>query len=126
MSTLALVLVAFVSIVVYVGVNFASFHSESSTFDSHRRAELRAEIDGSADPGCVLGPMTKDLLSTKALQELPRVRVVELLGDPTAQNGSMMVYDIGQCHGWEWHSSELVLHVGSNGFVVRVEVRRTQ
>lgn len=106
--------------------SFGSFAAEPASFSKEAWHQLRAEVESSADPGCVLGPLAQDLVRSGHLNQKSRRHVVEQLGEPSKQQGTDLVYAIGQCHGWGWHHSELVVQFSEDGAVVGAEPRLTK
>lgn len=71
-----------------------------------------ADVAGAiGDPGCVRGAMALDLLNSKRLTGLSKVKVEHLLGKP-AEFGDGWSYSLGQCSGFGWSHSVLVLQFG--------------
>jgi hypothetical protein len=121
-----LVCIAAVCAAAFLFHSFSAFEAEHRSFSQEEWQREKTTLELSADPGCTLGPMTQDLLQSGRLQGAKREQVVQLLGQPRSQTGDLLIYPIGQCHGWGWHHSELVLVLSPSKAVRRVEVRRVQ
>jgi hypothetical protein len=106
--------------------SFNSFSAEPVAFSKEGWHRLRADVESSADPGCVLGPLAQDLVQSGHLSRRSGQYVVEQLGQPSKRQGSELVYSLGQCHGWGWHHSELVVRLSEQGTVVSAEPRLTE
>jgi hypothetical protein len=104
----------------------ASFDAEPVGFGRDAWHKLRPEVELSADPGCVLGALAKDLANSGHLNQKSEQYVLEELGQPTKRQGMELVYAVGQCHGWDWRHSELVLQLSSSGTVLKTEIRTSE
>ncbi len=93
-------------------------------FDQQRWLNGALPLDNNNDPGCVRGGMAIDLLDRNALENLSKESVVRLLGYPNQEHGLTYYYDLGQCSGWGWHHSKLVLSFSNAGAVVRTDFTR--
>ena len=107
---------------------FAYFESEfvarpeafsSSTWK--QRSDLATEID----PGCVRGGMAESLVHSEALMNLSEASVQAMLGEPARRGNRSSYYPLGQCHGFGFSHSELVVSYSSSGTVQRTELRPT-
>jgi hypothetical protein len=111
---LAVCLMAAVSWLV-LGVSRPSV--EARPFDREewlRNADLASGI---GDPGCVRGAEALYLVERKALIGMSKGAVSAMLGAPS-QHGSAWAYALGQCSGYGWNHSELVVRFGEKGEVV--------
>jgi hypothetical protein len=106
--------------------SFNSFEAKRQAFVPEQWHAQRHSVAESGDPGCILGPMTSDLLQTGQLRGLSKTQVLQLLGPPDSKSSATLSYAIGQCHGWGWHHSELVLALSGAEVVSDVAVRRIQ
>ncbi|MFY7939710.1 MAG: hypothetical protein ACOVOX_02265 [Burkholderiaceae bacterium] len=106
--------------------SFNGFEAKRLAFVPEQWNAQRHSIAGSGDPGCILGPMTSDLLQSGQLRGLNKAQVLQLLGPPDSESSTAVAYAIGQCHGWGWHHSELVLTLSAAEIVSGVDVRRMQ
>lgn len=79
-------------------------------------------IANSNDPGCVRGGMALDLIDRELLDKLQAIQVATLLGPPDQQSNSSWGYELGQCSGFGWHNSRLLVKLGSTGLVEQVEI----
>lgn len=64
--------------------------------------------DGIGDPGCVRGGMALDLIDRERLMGMTAEEVSALLGTPM-RFGLEWTYALGQCSGYGWHHSGLVV-----------------
>jgi hypothetical protein len=106
--------------------SFDSFSAEPEPFSTDAWRELRPVLDSSNDPGCVLGPLASGLVNAKVLYGKPATFVVAQLGEPTKRSNGEFVYSVGQCHGWGWHDSELVVYLSGQNMVTEVRTRAAQ
>jgi hypothetical protein len=106
--------------------SFESLIAEPQAFSKEAWQRHRLDIESSNDPGCVLGGLTQDILNKERLSGKSKQYVLDQLGPPDRREASSLVYSIGQCHGWGWHHSELVVRLSATGFVRGAEPRRTQ
>jgi hypothetical protein len=102
---------------------FYSFSSEQQSFSEQAWSEGRKTVAAVPDPGCALGPYAVNLLNTQRLMGKHKDAVTSLLGLPDESSLTALVYEIGQCHGGGWHSSELVVVLSASGHVRQVSVR---
>ena len=88
-----------------------SFYQPTASAEPFDRSAwvARSELaDGVGDPGCVRGGMALDLIDRERLIGMTAEEVSALLG--TARRyGSEWIYALGQCSGYGWHDSGLVL-----------------
>ena len=106
--------------------SFGAFDAERQMFTPETWRKHRMVIEETADPGCILGPMAQDLIQAPHLLGSSATDVRKLLGEPSAQSTSALVYAIGQCHGWGWHHSELVLSMTSGEVITEASVRKSE
>ncbi|QPF73179.1 hypothetical protein G8A07_09755 [Roseateles sp. DAIF2] len=109
-----------------IAYDISAFDAQRAAFSSSAWRELRPALAETADPGCVLGPMARDLMDSGELNGKAAGQVIQLLGEPDGREGIALIYGIGQCHGWGWHHSELVLAGSAAGRIADVTVRRSQ
>lgn len=64
--------------------------------------------DGVGDPGCVRGGMALDLIDREQLMGMTTEEISAILGTPM-RHGSEWTYALGQCSGYGWHHSGLVV-----------------
>ncbi len=77
----------------------------------------------SFDPGCVRGGMALDLIKTDLIINHNAEQVVALLGKPKASEKSDFSYALGQCSGFGWLNSILVVKF-ENDLVTQLSVER--
>jgi hypothetical protein len=106
--------------------SFGAFGAKRHVFSQEAWHEHKPLIEQTADPGCVLGPMAQDLIQTRQLQGVAATQARQLLGEPSNQSASALVYAIGQCHGWGWHAGELVLTLSPSQVIIGASVRRAE
>lgn len=94
----------------------------SETFSAAEWAKRRDIYSVSADPGCVRGGMALDLMNRQLLAGLQDTQVATLLGAPDDQSHRSWRYELGQCSGFGWHSSQLVVTLSTAGSVDQVEL----
>ena len=103
--------------------DYESFEGKPSVFSQDSWNDLRPILELSADPGCVLGGLAQDLAITGRFNQKPEQLVLQTLGRPDRRLDTELVYAVGQCHGWGWRHSELVLQLSAEATVSRVELR---
>lgn len=106
--------------------SFQALQADPQVFSRDKWSLLRDSIESDNDPGCVLGGPTKELLNRRSLNGKSKQYVVDQLGVPNREDATSLVYFIGQCHGWGWHHSELVISLAETGVVTHAESRRRQ
>jgi hypothetical protein len=106
--------------------SFGAFEAERHVFTQEAWREYKPVMEQTADPGCILGPMAQNLIHTRKLLGSTATDARKLLGEPSRQSASALVYAIGQCHGWGWHHSELVLTVSSAQVITGASVRKSE
>ena len=129
MRTALLASLAGLSVVVAAGTvanSFSAFDAQRQAFSPEAWHELQPLMDQTADPGCVLGAMTQDLIQSGQLLGTTTTKALQLLGVPNSRSASGLVYAIGQCHGWGWHHSELVLAVSPQSVITGASVRKVE
>lgn len=70
--------------------------------------------DGTGDPGCVRGGMGLNLIATRRLEGMTADEISALLG-PRMIHVTEWTYALGQCSGYGWHDSGLVIRFGPDG-----------
>ncbi len=119
------------AIVAFVGLlstgalvhSYQTFDAEPQKFSKEAWHQHRIDVESSNDPGCVLGGFTQDILNKESLKAKTEQYVLDQLGPPSRREASNLVYFIGQCHGWGWEHSELVVRVSEAGAVLGAETR---
>jgi hypothetical protein len=109
-----------------VAHSFSAFDAQRQAFSRETWHELKPLMEQTADPGCILGPMTQDLIQSGQLLGTTATKALQLLGAPSSQSASGLVYAIGQCHGWGWYHSELVLAVSPQSAITGLSVRKVE
>ena len=84
-------------------------------FDARAWQAAAPVYQASADPGCVRGGMAQDLIERGTLRGLAPAAVLDLLGRPERQSGPAWAYELGQCSGWGWSDSELLVEFDASG-----------
>jgi hypothetical protein len=116
-GTAALITVA----AAYAAWTFMGPSHPPETFSASEWAKRRDVYAVSNDPGCVRGGMALDLMDRQLLAGLQAAQVAALLGAPDHQAHRSWRYEIGQCSGFGWHSSQLVVKLGPTESVEHVE-----
>lgn len=80
-------------------------------------------LQGVGDPGCVRGAMALDLVDSNRLIGLSAEELTALLG-PVTDNTADWAYPLGQCSGFGWEDSALMIKLGSEQKVVSVRFQR--
>ncbi len=109
--------VSFVAVLVFLGLLvalwfFRDFRQPShppETFDARVWRSAAPVYGASNDPGCVRGGMAQDLIERQLLVGKSPPQVLELLGEPVRRGTGAWAYELGQCSGWGWSDSELLL-----------------
>jgi hypothetical protein len=110
-----------------IAAGVGEFHAlsvDAVPFSRESWQRLRPQVDADPDPGCVLGGMAAGLIAEQLMNGRSAAGVRAELGSPSRVHNAQLIYDLGQCHGFGWHHSELVLHVGSSGMVSKAQTRR--
>ena len=106
--------------------SYQSFAAEPQAFSKEAWQRQRVDVESSNDPGCVLGGLTQDILIKGRLKAKSEQYVLDQLGPPDRREASNLVYFIGQCHGWGWDHSELIVRLSAAGVVLGVEPRASR
>lgn len=88
-----------------------SFHQptvSAEPFDPATWVASSELADGLGDPGCVRGGMALDLIDRERLMGMTAEEVSALLRTPM-RCGPEWAYALGQCSGYGWHDSRLVV-----------------
>jgi hypothetical protein len=86
------------------------------TFDAQGWKAAVPVYGASADPGCVRGGMAQDLIDRQLLVGKSAAQVRELLGEPDGRrSATAWTYELGQCSGWGWSDSVLLLEFDAGG-----------
>lgn len=91
-----------------------SFYQPSVSAEPFDQLTWRARSElagGVGDPGCVRGGMALDLIDRDHLNGMTAKEVSALLGAPTGHETDW-TYALGQCSGYGWHDSGLVVRFG--------------
>jgi hypothetical protein len=85
-------------------------------FDARAWQAAAPVYQASADPGCVRGGMAQDLIDRQLLVGKSAAQVRELLGEPDGRrSATAWTYELGQCSGWGWSDSVLLLEFDAGG-----------
>ena len=106
--------------------SFNSFDAKPVAFTTDAWRKLQPDVESSNDPGCVLGGLANGLSESGLLTQKHEYFVFEQIGKPTRRDGNELVYAVGQCHGWGWHHSELVVHLSTVHTVLRIDFRASK
>ncbi len=106
--------------------SFNSFDAEPVAFRPDDWRKLQPDVESSNDPGCVLGGIANGLANSGLLNQKQEQFVIEQIGQPSRREGNRLVYAVGQCHGWGWHHSELVVHLSAEGTVLKTDFRASK
>lgn len=115
--------------VVALGLTFAwSFHfgteAERTKFIPTEWKERASFYAYSNDPGCVRGDMALDIVSTDILIGKTVTETKSLLGEPNKSNADALHYELGQCSGFGWYESELVVVLSKSQRVSKAKITR--
>lgn len=75
------------------------------------------------DPGCVRGAMALDLVDSNRLLGLSGEELTALLG-PATDRGADWMYPLGQCSGFGWEDSALMIKLGSEKRAISARFQR--
>lgn len=75
------------------------------------------------DPGCVRGAMALDLVDSNRLLGLSGEELTALLG-PATYRGNDWMYPLGQCSGFGWEDSALMIKLGSERRAISARFQR--
>ena len=75
------------------------------------------------DPGCVRGAMALELIDSNRLIGMTPEELSALLG-PANEKGTDQMYPLGQCSGFGWEDSALVIKLDSEKKVVTARFQR--
>ena len=126
---------SYIAILVVLGVSscagglvhsFNSFDAKPVAFTQDAWRKLQPDVESSNDPGCVLGGLAYGLKESRLLAQRQERFVFEQIGQPTKREGDDLVYSVGQCHGWGWHHSELVVQLSAERTVQKVYLRASR
>ncbi|MFN7569841.1 MAG: hypothetical protein ACK5TK_00080 [Betaproteobacteria bacterium] len=81
-------------------------------------------LEGVGDPGCYRGGMALDLVKSGQLIGKGLAEVEATLGAPTSRTPTSWRYALGQCTGFGWEHSLLVVRFGSSPSVTEAHIRR--
>lgn len=80
-------------------------------------------LESVGDPGCVRGAMALDLIHSKRLVGMNPEELIALLG-PAAEKGADWMYPLGQCSGFGWENSAMMIRIGSERKVIFARFQR--
>ena len=78
----------------------------------------------SNDPGCVRGDMALDIVATDILIGKTVTDTRALLGEPNKSSAGALYYELGQCSGFGWYESELVVTFSKSQRASKTEITR--
>lgn len=102
------VLVLFAGLGTWMAWSYQQPSVSAEPFEAAKWSAGAGLAEGIGDPGCVRGAMALDLLQRKRLPGMTAGEVHALLGTP-ARYGPEWTYALGQCSGYGWQHSGLVV-----------------
>ena len=78
----------------------------------------------SNDPGCIRGDMALDIVATDMLIGKTVADTRALLGEPNKSSADALYYELGQCSGFGWYESELVVNFSKSQRASKAEISR--
>lgn len=78
----------------------------------------------SNDPGCIRGDMALDIVATDMLIGKTVTDTTVLLGEPNKSSADALFYELGQCSGFGWYESELVVTLSKSQLVSKAKIAR--
>jgi hypothetical protein len=106
--------------------SFNSFDADPIDFTPDAWRKSQSYVESIGDPGCVLGGLAIGLKESGLLIHKQVPFVISQLGQPNQRSTHELVYAVGQCHGWGWHNSELVVHLSTEGTVQSIDFRASR
>lgn len=103
-----------------------SYHQPSVSAQAFQRATWLSGsgvLKSVGDPGCVRGAMALDLVNSKRLIGMNAEGLTALLG-PATEKEPDWIYPLGQCSGFGWQNSSLVIKLGSDMKVISARFQR--
>lgn len=103
-----------------------SYNQPSVSAQSFQRASWLSGASVLAtvgDPGCVRGAMALDLINSNRLIGMSTQELLALLGR-ASDKGPDWMYPLGQCSGFGWEDSALLITLGSEKKVVSARFQR--
>lgn len=82
-----------------------------------------AVLQSVGDPGCVRGAMALEFIDSNRLIGMTPAELSALLG-PENEKGTAWMFPLGQCSGFGWQDSALVIKLGSEKKVVSARFQR--
>lgn len=80
-------------------------------------------LESVGDPGCVRGAMALELIDSNRLTGMNSEELTALLG-PATEKGTDWIYPLGQCSGFGWEDSALMINLGSEKKVISARFQR--
>jgi hypothetical protein len=104
---------------------WSSFYDVIETQKPFDRSEWLAapHRDTSADAGCYRGGMALDVVRSARLVGKNEEYTESILGPPEDRSPGIWHYPIGQCTGFGWHNTDLLIHFDSRYLVTKAELR---
>lgn len=96
---------------------------DARSFQASSWLSAAAELEVPGDPGCVRGAMALDLIDSKRLIGMKYNEVNALLG-PAIKNGGRWTYRLGQCSGFGWEDSALLVDFDNQSSVISARFER--
>jgi hypothetical protein len=103
------------SVAIWLFRDFRQPSQAAQTFDGAVWRSAAPVYGASNDPGCVRGGMAQDLIQRQLLVGKSVPQVLELMGQPERRDTGVWAYELGQCSGWGWSDSELLLEFDAGG-----------
>lgn len=103
--------------------NFGT-EAERTAFISAKWKERANVYAYSNDPGCIRGDMALDIIATDMLIGKTVTDTRALLGEPNKSSADALYYELGQCSGFGWYESELVVTLSKSQQVSKVKISR--
>jgi hypothetical protein len=119
---IATALIGVASIALGLIYSFHSLSHEATPFQDEKWFAGRNLIKEQIDPGCVLGGMALDLQTSKHLDRLTQQQVISKIGPPDGAEGAAFAWNLGQCHGWGWDNSRLLVKLNASGLVSEIRL----
>ncbi|WP_181880994.1 hypothetical protein [Crenobacter cavernae] len=98
-----------VSAIALVWVSLQRPSVNSEPFDTHKWRRNTDIYAATNDPGCVRGGMALDLIEKGSLVGKTHSEIFLLLGRPDRSENRVLTYELGQCSGFGWHNSLLIV-----------------
>jgi hypothetical protein len=97
---------------------------DAQTFQQASWLSGAGVLEGIGGPGCVRGAMALDLIDSNRLIGMNSEEVRTLLG-PSIEKGAAWVYPLGQCSGFGFEDSALMIQFGGERNVISARFQRS-